>query len=85
VFLHLFHPFFNASRQEELAKHTAKARAGPPSSPPSAAPAAPGASAGGAIGGIANFLGPTLLAVGYSLYDEWSSDTDKLIPRIDKT
>jgi predicted PurR-regulated permease PerM len=38
-----------------------------------------------AFGLIGLFLGPTLLAVGYSLYDEWSSNTDKLIPRIDKT
>jgi len=38
-----------------------------------------------AFGLIGLFLGPTLLAVGYSLYDEWSSNTDKLIPLVDKT
>jgi predicted PurR-regulated permease PerM len=37
---------------------------------------------GGAMtfGLIGLFLGPTLLAVGYSLFDEWSSSTHKLIP-----
>jgi predicted PurR-regulated permease PerM len=33
-----------------------------------------------AFGLIGLFLGPTLLAVGYSLFDEWSSSAHKLVP-----
>jgi hypothetical protein len=29
------------------------------------------------FGLIGLFLGPTLLAVGYSMFDEWSSDSEK--------
>ena len=32
-----------------------------------------------AFGLIGLFLGPTLLAVGYSMFDEWSSDSQKLV------
>jgi predicted PurR-regulated permease PerM len=32
-----------------------------------------------AFGLIGLFLGPTLLAVGYSMFDEWSSDSEKLV------
>lgn len=38
-----------------------------------------------AFGLIGLFLGPTLLAVGYSLFDEWSSSAHKLIPQIDES
>lgn len=38
-----------------------------------------------AFGLIGLFLGPTLLAVGYSLFDDWSSSTNKLTPHIDKS
>jgi predicted PurR-regulated permease PerM len=34
-----------------------------------------------AFGLIGLFLGPTLLAVGYSMFDEWSSDSQKLVSR----
>jgi predicted PurR-regulated permease PerM len=36
-----------------------------------------------AFGLIGLFLGPTLLAVGYSLFDEWSAGTRKLTPDAD--
>ena len=32
-----------------------------------------------AFGLIGLFLGPALLAVGYSMFDEWSSDSQKLV------
>jgi predicted PurR-regulated permease PerM len=38
-----------------------------------------------AFGLIGLFLGPTLLAVGYSLFDEWSSSTHRLAPDIDNS